>query len=242
MKLPKMILFDYGQTLIAEEAFDGVKGTATLLEYATENRYHLTAGQIQDEAEKVLADLGWTDNATRNTHIAEVHEHIFNRYFYESLGISFSLSPVETERIFWDAAAPGVVTEGIADFLAFLRTDGIRSGVISNISFSEIVLKERIARLLPDNDFEFIIASSEYVFRKPHRRIFDLALTKADLTAGEVWYIGDNYDCDIIGAQNAGIFPVRYKGALRSGADKQDDSDILSVFSWSELKELIMNL
>lgn len=34
MELPKMILFDYGQTLIAEEKFDGVKGTAAVLEHA----------------------------------------------------------------------------------------------------------------------------------------------------------------------------------------------------------------
>ena len=28
MKIPKMVLFDYGQTLIAEQKFDGVNGTA----------------------------------------------------------------------------------------------------------------------------------------------------------------------------------------------------------------------
>ena len=27
MKIPKMVLFDYVQTLIAEQKFDGVKGT-----------------------------------------------------------------------------------------------------------------------------------------------------------------------------------------------------------------------
>ena len=27
MRKPKMILFDYGQTLVAEDGFDGVKGT-----------------------------------------------------------------------------------------------------------------------------------------------------------------------------------------------------------------------
>ncbi len=27
MKIPKIVLFDYGQTLIAEQKFDGVKGT-----------------------------------------------------------------------------------------------------------------------------------------------------------------------------------------------------------------------
>ena len=39
MKKPKMIMFDYGQTLINEQKFDGVKGTAAVMEYAAENKY-----------------------------------------------------------------------------------------------------------------------------------------------------------------------------------------------------------
>lgn len=31
MKKPKMILFDYGQTLVNEQLFDGVKGTEAVL-------------------------------------------------------------------------------------------------------------------------------------------------------------------------------------------------------------------
>ena len=38
MRLPKMVLFDYGQTLVAEEKFDGVKGTRAVLQYATKNK------------------------------------------------------------------------------------------------------------------------------------------------------------------------------------------------------------
>lgn len=38
MKLPKMILFDYGQTLENEQKFDGIKGTEAVLEYAVGNR------------------------------------------------------------------------------------------------------------------------------------------------------------------------------------------------------------
>ena len=49
---------------------------------------------------------------------------------------------------------------------------------------------ERINRLLPKNNFEFIITSSNYIFRKPHKRLFDLALEKAGLRPEEVWYIG----------------------------------------------------
>lgn len=36
MKIPKMILFDYGQTLIAEQKFDGVKGTEAVLQLCYE--------------------------------------------------------------------------------------------------------------------------------------------------------------------------------------------------------------
>lgn len=40
MKKPKMILFDYGQTLVNEQLFDGVKGTEAVLGYATKNKYN----------------------------------------------------------------------------------------------------------------------------------------------------------------------------------------------------------
>ena len=38
MKKPQMILFDYGQTLVNEASFDGVKGTAAVMKYAVANK------------------------------------------------------------------------------------------------------------------------------------------------------------------------------------------------------------
>lgn len=34
MRKPKMILFDYGQTLVKERKFDGIAGTEAVLRYA----------------------------------------------------------------------------------------------------------------------------------------------------------------------------------------------------------------
>jgi putative hydrolase of the HAD superfamily len=48
-----MILFDYGQTLIAEQKFDGVKGTEAVLQYATRNKYHLSAEQVQAKQKNI---------------------------------------------------------------------------------------------------------------------------------------------------------------------------------------------
>ena len=58
MKMPKMILFDYGQTLIAEQKFDGVKGTEAVLKYATKNKYNLSAEQVQEKADTINEELG----------------------------------------------------------------------------------------------------------------------------------------------------------------------------------------
>ena len=116
-----------------------------------------------------------------------------------------------------------------------MKNNGIRTGVISNIAYAATVVAQRIKRLLPENAFEFIITSSSYMFRKPNKRIFDLALEKAELAPEEVWYIGDQYECDIKGALSTGLFPVWYIGAI--DLPYTEDKNILTVKSWNALKQ-----
>jgi putative hydrolase of the HAD superfamily len=162
---------------------------------------------------------------------------MFVSYLYESQGIKLSIPYSQLDKIFWDAASPGTVTEGIIEFLYFLKEQGIRTGVISNITYSSKALKERINVLFPDHEFEFIIATSEYMLRKPNHRIFDLALEKAGLQAEDVWYIGDQYECDVVGSRNAGIFPVWYIGAIEM--PYIENEDVLTIMDWNELRNNI---
>lgn len=235
MKMPEMILFDYGQTLIAEQKFDGIKGTEAVLKYATKNKYNLSAEQVQEKARAINKELGRFDPQKRHLVQIEVPNTMFTPYLYESQGIEVPLSNEEIDTIFWDAAAPGKPTEGMKEFLEYLKKDGIRTGVISNIAYAPAVVAGRINRLLPENAFEFIITSSNYIFRKPNKRIFDLALEKAELAPEDVWYIGDQYECDIKGALGAGLFPVWYIGAI--DLPYIEDKNILTVKSWNDLKQ-----
>ena len=241
MKMPKMVLFDYGQTLIAEQKFDGVKGTEAVLQYATRNKYHLSAEQVQAKANEINQELGRFDPKKRHLFQIEIPNTMFTPYLYESQGIEIALSNAEIDTVFWNAAAPGTPTEGIKDFLDYLKNKGIRTGVISNISYNPSVVAERINRLLPDNTFEFIITSSNFLFRKPNKRIFDLALEKAQLRPDEVWYIGDQYECDVKGSLNAGMFPIWYIGALDLPYTVEEvhslDKNILTVTDWIELRQ-----
>ena len=59
---------------------------------------------------------------------------MFTPYLYESQRIEIALSNSEIDTVFWNAAAPGMPTAGIEDFLVYLKNKGIRTGVISNIS------------------------------------------------------------------------------------------------------------
>lgn len=232
-----MILFDYGQTLIAEQRFDGIKGTEAVLKHATRNKYNLTAEQIQERANELNKEFGRYDSEKKHLLQIEIPNTMFTPYLYDSLGIEVALSNAEIDTVFWDAAAPGVPTEGMENFLEYLKNKGIRTGVISNIAYAQSVVAGRINRMLPGNSFEFIITSSNYIFRKPSKRIFDLALEKSGLNPDETWYIGDQYECDIKGALNAGIFPVWYIGAI--DLPYKDNKNILTVKTWDKLMEIM---
>ena len=64
-----------------------------------------------------------------------------------------------------------------------------------------------------------------------------MALKKAGLPPEEVWYIGDQYECDIVGAAGAGLFPVWYIGALQEADTKK--REVLTVESWRELEAML---
>jgi putative hydrolase of the HAD superfamily len=238
MNKPKMILFDYGQTLISEEQFDGIAGTKAVLEKCVNNPKNISAEEIQALANEMNKDIGRYNPDTNHLYWIEVHNHPFQNYLYEYFGLTKIVSHLELETTFCDAASPGKSTKNIEEFLLYLRKENIRSSVVSNISFSGEALRNRISALLPQNDFEFILATSEYVFRKPHRRVFELATRKARLEPNEIWYCGDNGICDVDGAKEAGLFPVWYNGA-HEGHIYTPQNECLIISDWLELVEIL---
>ena len=235
MQVPKMIIFDYGYTLVYEEKWNGVKGNKALLEYCVSNKNNLTAEQFTEFADNLFAST----NIGRKNGL-EFHEHQFQRFLNEYLQIEINLSPVEQEKVFWDNASLGHAMPNIKETLEYLRENNIRTGVISNISFSGEALANRINSILPENNFEFIIASSEYIFRKPNKFIFELALRKANLEAKDVWHCGDTVEFDVEGANSVGIFPVLYESKIECwyvdrGNKTEPDCEYLHIHNWREL-------
>lgn len=243
MTYPEMILFDYGHTLIYEPALDDERGIEAVLKYATRNKNNLSAKEIA----KFLAKLfNKTVNHSRKYDF-ELHQFALQRLLYEYLEIEIPLPQSELEQIFWFNAAPGTLMPNIDKVIDYLNQNSIRSGVISNICFSGESLEKRINLFLPNNKFEFVIASSDYIIRKPDPMIFELALKKAELTPDKVWYCGDYPEFDAAGANSAGIFPVWYQSELEcSYRDKDSENppkcEHLHITDWAEMIDVLDKL
>ncbi len=240
MKYPKMMLFDYGHTLLYEPGWDPVKGNEELLKYATKNPNNCTFEDVRKSAELIFGKH--MENVRKIGY--EISGQIGDKVLYEYLGIEFSLTPLEMETVFWNGASMGAIMPDTDKMLDHINRNGIRSAVISNLLWSGPALTERLNRLLPNNQFEFVITSSDYFVRKPNRILFDIALQKSGISADEIWYCGDNPQADIEGASQVGIYPVWYdndteKNYKDRSAEYLPHCEHLHIHTWNEMIDLL---
>lgn len=240
INMPKMILFDYGNTLLYEPEFDLMRGAREVFKHVVKNPDNITVEQMQEFDNQLFAKY----NDCRAEGF-EIHEWQGLRFVYEYHNLELDISIEEAERIMWENSSKGACMPYVKEMLSCLKEQGIRTGVISNIAWSGKSLASRINRLLPENAFEFIIASSEYGLRKPNALLFELALKKANLSAEEVWYCGDNIRADVLGAHSVGIFPVHYEDLSVESVYRIDNSGIevefpyLHICDWRELVQIL---
>ncbi|MBQ7131286.1 MAG: HAD family hydrolase [Oscillospiraceae bacterium] len=243
MNYPRMIIFDYGHTLLYEPDWDSVRGNAELLKYATKNPNNRTLDDVVKGAELIFGKN--IENVRKIGY--DISGRIGNRALYEYLGIEFSLTPLEMETVFWNGASMGAIMPDADKILDYLNEKGIRTAVISNLLWSSEALTERLNRLLPNNRFEFVMTSSDYFMRKPNRILFDVALQKARLRADEVWYCGDNPKADIEGSSQVGIYPVLYDNNTDKEHKNSSDNitlqcEYLHIHEWKELIDVLEQL
>ena len=235
MNLPKMILFDYGETLLSERNIDFLRGERVVFYYLQENPRQVTPEEVAAFGVEVFEAYG-----TCREKGFEIHEWPALRCKYEYFGLSFRIPLQEVEKILWTNASEGVLMPHIAELLDFLRENQIRVGVISNIGWSGEALSDRLHRYFPGYPFEFILASSEYAIRKPNPWLFAIALQKAGLSGEEVWYCGDRISADVCGAHGAGIFPVWYKDTEE--VPPTVGFAYLHIRDWRELMAILQNI
>lgn len=133
------------------------------------------------------------------------------RLLFDLLEIQLSISLDEVAKIEWEEDPVIEAVNHAAELLRWLIEKKIKTAVISNIDYSGTLLKEKLKEIFPENQFEFVIASSDYGVMKPNRYIFQAGIVKSGLEAKDIWYVGDKVAVDVLGSKAAGMTPVLYK-------------------------------
>ncbi len=88
-----------------------------------------------------------------------------------------------------------------------LKTAGYHLGIASNAGDHQDVL-QLVHRFGLEPWFDFVLTSAMCSYRKPHPRLFELALERWNLPAHQVVMVGDSLEADIYGAQQVGLFAI----------------------------------
>ena len=119
------------------------------------------------------------------------------------------------------------------EVLDYLRDKGYRLHLITN-GFRDIQYLKLDASQLTEY-FEEIVTSECCGHLKPDTRIFEHALERAGANAPESLMIGDNLECDVLGAYNAGLDQVYFNPAKR----RHFNQITYEISCLSELKEIL---
>jgi putative hydrolase of the HAD superfamily len=101
-----------------------------------------------------------------------------------------------------------VPSPGAIDALERLRRDGIPAAAVSNTSLSARVLWAELGAHGLTEYLAFVLSSADIGVRKPNEEIFDAALQKLGLPRDDVWFVGDTWSEDIVGALGAGLCAI----------------------------------
>jgi putative hydrolase of the HAD superfamily len=111
-------------------------------------------------------------------------------------------------------------------------------GIVSNFAIPECVDKLLEKHGLPKL-FDVVVVSATVNKRKPSLEIFQKALEKIGVTAGNAVFVGDTADADIIGAKAAGMKTIFIERRVQKEAEQAcPDKTIKSL---DELTEAIEN-
>lgn len=134
--------------------------------------------------------------------------------------LEMTLSPTDIMRLgrlwYHPIALASNIDEGVGPMLLQLQSAGTKLGIVSNTLVPPHCLDQHLAEAGLLEFFPVRVYSSEVRYRKPHPRIFEMALELIGTPAHRTLFIGDLLKADIAGAKKAGMHTI-WKPARKNG-------------------------
>lgn len=231
----KVIVFDLFETLIHDIKFDFNSG----LSYLHENILSKDTDKVGllDYAATYWKEL-YDKRNEDNSEVAFEDELLDfkNKYGFK---VNYPL-----EEILFNCALEINTTELFNDTiytLEQLKLLGIPVYLLSNSIFKKNVMRKFINQYDLEKYFVNIHFSADYKIRKPHKDLFkivfdDIKKYEDRIEMKQVYFIGDNFEADVLGAENFGFTPIFIN---RKYDNDINNKNFIEIKSLNELLEVI---
>lgn len=235
MKHPKVIVMDLGGTIIDTVKVDFEKGLKTLYD-----KYTLK----QVSYEEVLNQFNLIINESfkkRSNDDFEINFKNCLNYIDKVVGLIDNVDYEKLEYEFVDISMKRQLVDDVLLFLENVKRKNIPLFILSNSCFSTNELKHELCKFKINDYFVEVFSSADYLMRKPNKIIFDLVINylkrnKYIKNPSEVWYIGNDYNIDMVGSNNASITGV-WLNRLQN--KNRENLNIISVNSYKTLIKIL---
>lgn len=233
----RAVIFDFGGTLMyGRQDWEPIIAQAddALTSYLRSQGMELNITTFPHQFRKYLANyFKQRERDLLETTYASVLRELLKEKGYDEVPENILRNALDA--LFSVTQSNWVLEEDAIPTLRKLEANGYRMGIISNAGDDQDV--QQLAQRFGINQyFDFILSSAACSYRKPHPRIFEMALSKWYLLPTEAVMVGDNLDADIYGAQNAGLYGVWI--SRRAAPRTEDQFRIQPDASLSSLLEL----
>jgi putative hydrolase of the HAD superfamily len=239
----KAILFDMGSTLLEFEnsTWDVLRRLSTETGYEFLKEKNLTLPNLEEFSNVLSAEFLKARSEIAQSLKELKFENVIFEFFRDlNLSTSDGIYGSFLEVYYKPVTDQITLVDGAEKVLKFFKEKNLKIGLISNTIFPEEFHLRELKRfgLYPYLDAHFF--SSQVGYRKPHPRIFHLALEKLKVDSSNAVFVGDRLEEDVGGAQNVGM-----KGILKYHQGRDYTLSITpdgQVMELEDLPEVVFDL
>ena len=129
------------------------------------------------------------------------------------------------------------IESGLHDYLRALKGMHLKLAILSNTFIPAVVMDRHLQEFELLEFFSVRVYSSDTIYRKPDKRIYQEALKQLEVSPSEAVMVGDKLDMDIRGAGRVGIKSIFKRGVVNR--KKRLGGDITVIESIGDLPVLL---
>jgi len=227
---PHGILFDLDHTLL--------RGTVLNMEPAlrllrTEyNMQEVSLGTMAEHCSRLQGDLYGRSRESG----FELSIRSLCRFLCSEFGYDVQIGPRFERRLFDQIYEVEGLQEGVKEVLDVLAGRKIPCGILSNNIFSGETLAHGLKKHGVASRFRSVFSSSDMGVKKPYPGVFTNAAAGLGVCPSRIWFIGDSFPNDVLGAQSAGMTAIWYNP---DGKPLPEPADCPVVEHWREFIYLL---